>query len=172
VRVRRCFAFLDLSGFSAYTDQHGDDEAVLVLAALRTTLRSAAERRGVRITKWLGDGAMLSGVDAAAVIDCALATRDRVAETCPLPLRGGIAQGDVIMFEGDDYVGAAVNAAARLCDMALPGQLLCAAVADDAPSWVAVDPVGPMAISGLTRPVQVAEVRLADGAARAERAAW
>jgi adenylate cyclase len=172
MRVRRCFAFLDLSGFSAYTDEHGDDQAVVVLGQLRSTLRRAAERRGVRITKWLGDGAMLSGVDPAAVIDCAVATRDALAASCPLALRGGIAQGDVIMFEGDDYVGAAVNAAARLCEMALPGQLLCAAVADDAPSWVAVDPVGPMAISGLTRPVEVAELRATDEAARAERAAW
>ena len=36
----------------------------------------------------------------------------------PLSLRGGLASGPVILFEGDDYIGSAVNMAARLCDAA------------------------------------------------------
>ena len=36
----------------------------------------------------------------------------------PLQLRVGIATGHALLFEGDDYIGSAVNMAARLCDAA------------------------------------------------------
>lgn len=124
MRVVRCFAFLDLCGFSRYTEEQGDAAAVVVLARLRALLRSQAAKRGVRVTKWLGDGAMLSGIDATAVMACAAEVRDRVRSEGPLALRGGIAEGPVIMFEGDDYIGASVNLAARLCSAAAPGQIL------------------------------------------------
>jgi adenylate cyclase len=126
VRVTRCFAFLDLCGFTEYTASHGDAAAVAVLAQLRATLRAEAENLGVRVTKWLGDGAMLSGVEPGAVIACCLHVRDRIAYECPLPLRAGVCAGPVIMFEGDDYIGGAVNVAARLCDAAKAGQILAA----------------------------------------------
>jgi adenylate cyclase len=127
LRVERTFAFLDLCGYTRYTELKGDDAAVAVLAQLRAVLRAVSEQRGVRITKWLGDGAMLSGIDAEPVIACAVEVRDRVAAGSPLPLRGGIARGPVIMFEGDDYVGAAANLAARLCRAASANRLLAAA---------------------------------------------
>jgi class 3 adenylate cyclase len=126
VRVVRCFAFLDLCGFTEFTETHGDADAVAALAQLRATLRAEAERCGVRVTKWLGDGAMLSGVEASLVVRCCANVLEQAAETCPLPLRGGLAEGPVIMFEGDDYIGAAVNLAARLCQVAAPGQILLA----------------------------------------------
>ena len=124
MRVNRTFCFLDLCGFTSFTDEHGDQEAVAVLGHLRAVLRAQAENDGVRVTKWLGDGAMLSGVDATAVIACAASVRDVLLTDGRLALRGGICEGKVIMFEGDDYIGAAVNVAARLCSEAAPGQLL------------------------------------------------
>ena len=36
----------------------------------------------------------------------------------PLTLRAGIATGYALLFEGDDYIGSAVNMASRLCDIA------------------------------------------------------
>src|SRR5918998_577326 len=91
--VEGTFAFLDLCGFTAYTDASGDDAAIAVLADLRATIRAAAERRGVRIAKWLGDGAMISGAEAGATFECAEAVRDIVTASGPLALRGGIASG-------------------------------------------------------------------------------
>jgi class 3 adenylate cyclase len=162
VRVNRCFAFIDLCGFTSYTEQHGDNQAVAVLALLRATLRAEAERSGVRVTKWLGDGAMLSGVDRIAVLECTATVAEVMAERSPLALRGGIAEGAVIMFEGDDYIGAAVNAAARLCAVARPGQILIAASAADEPlpDWLTVTPLEPVSVDGLSRPVDVAEMRI------------
>ena len=106
MRVVRCFAFLDLCGFTAYTEEQGDARAVEVLAQLRAVLRAEAEDKGVRVTKWLGDGAMLSGVEAASVLECVTTVRERVGVEGRLALRGGVCHGPVIMFEGDDYIGA------------------------------------------------------------------
>ena len=159
MRVLRGFAFLDLCGFTAYIDAHGDGEAVLVLANLRAALRATAEANGVRINKWLGDGAMLSGVESRAVMACALDARERLRSSRALPLRGGIAEGLVIMFEGDDYIGAAVNIAARLCDAAAPGQLLVAGQARfEIPEGATGRPVGAVQIAGMSQPVDAAEL--------------
>jgi len=138
VRVTRTFAFLDLSGFTAYNARYGDDQATQVLSQLRSAVRNAAERRGVRLAKWLGDGAMLSGLDPKTVLACALEAQYnlREQEGCALPLRAGICQGKVIMFEGDDYLGVAVNQASKLCDEAQAGEVLCAGVPrEHLPAW-------------------------------------
>lgn len=125
-RVIRSFAFLDLCGFTAHMDEHGDDDAVRALAALRLATRAAAEEHGVRIAKWLGDGSMLVGMEHGPVLECVLTIQDRFPAGLQPPLRGGVNTGPVLLFEGDDYVGPAVNIAARLCASAAPGQILVA----------------------------------------------
>ncbi|EHN13092.1 Adenylate cyclase [Patulibacter medicamentivorans] len=164
MRVDRCFAFLDLCGFSSYTDANGDEEAVAVLALMRSVVRRAAERRGVRVTKWLGDGVMLSCIGQDALVAATLEIRHHLSGASPLAVRGGICSGPVIMFEGDDYVGAAINVAARLCDVAAAGQLLMAAGERAAlPHWAGLSMLGPVAIAGVARPVLVQELDLRTG---------
>jgi adenylate cyclase len=156
MRVRRTFCFLDLCGFTSFTDEHGDQQAVAVLGHLRAVLRAEAENHGVRVTKWLGDGAMLSGVDAEPVIRCAARVRDVLQTDGRLALRGGICEGKVIMFEGDDYIGAAVNVAARLCSKAVPGQLLLTGgTAPSVPPELAPIALGEMGVPGVSQPVEV-----------------
>lgn len=159
MRVERCFAFLDLSGFTTYTDEHGDEAAVALLAQLRAIVRHEAEQEGVRVTKWLGDGVMLSGVDRELVVTCACDIRDRIARQGVLLLRGGISGGPVIMFEGDDYIGAAVNIAARLCTAATPGQILItAALGRDIGGVRQVAELPAVHVRGLTQPVEILEL--------------
>jgi adenylate cyclase len=130
-----------------------------VLAQLRSVLRGVTEQRGVRITKWLGDGAMLSGIEPHAVVACAAEVRDRIAENSPLPLRGGAASGPVIMFEGDDYVGAAANLAARLCRAASTNRILVAAdVLGDASTGFVARPLNDVVVDGIDGAIAVIEV--------------
>ena len=68
-RVERSFAFVDLSGFTRFTDVQGDDEAVDILSAFRAVVRGVASTHGVRIAKWLGDGAMLVGVEPEPLLE-------------------------------------------------------------------------------------------------------
>jgi adenylate cyclase len=165
MRVVRTFAFLDLCGFTAYTEAHGDNEAVAVLGRLRAGLRAEAENHGVRVTKWLGDGAMLSGVDAAGVIGCAARVRDVLQTDGQLALRGGVCEGKVIMFEGDDYIGAAVNVAARLCSLAKAGQLLLTGgTASAVPAALTPVALGEITVPGVSQRIEVLAL---DGAAHA-----
>ena len=119
MRVPRTFVFLDLSGFTNYTAAFGDDAAGRILSAFRTIVRQVASDRGVRIAKWLGDGCMVVAVDQADAIAFTLDLETKAVEVCsPLTLRAGLATGYALLFEGDDYIGSAVNMASRLCDIA------------------------------------------------------
>jgi adenylate cyclase len=164
VRVERCFAFVDLTGFTSYADHNGDEEAVEVLTALRSALREISARRGVRVAKWLGDGAMLSSLETDAVVAAVLEVRCRLSDTgATLPIRAGISSGPVIMFEGDDYIGRAVNVAARLSDAAGRDDVLATLeIADALPPWVDAVADRPRVLRGLDDPVPVVQLHLAD----------
>ena len=156
-RVERTFGFIDISGFTMFTDQHGDAASVNALAEFRQVVRDVASHHGVRIDKWLGDGAMFVGVDTAPLVSALLDIEARLEDSeFPLPLRAGIASGMVILFEGDDYIGTPVNLASRLCNEAEPGQtLVTEAVAAVLPASVARSPMGHVEVRGLAEPVPV-----------------
>ena len=156
MRVPRAFAFVDLSGFTQFTDLHGDDEAVAVLTQFRAALRATASDIGVRIAKWLGDGAMLVSVDTPTLVEATVSLADRFADEGLLPLRAGLAAGNVILFEGDDYTGGAINLASRLCDLAQPLEVLATVdVGEQVPEGIAAIPAGTHSIPGLAVPVEV-----------------
>lgn len=123
-RVQRTFAFVDVCGFTAYTDSQGDAAAVELLETIRGSIRRIASVHGVRVAKWLGDGAMLVGVEAEPVIEAVVDMIDANRESTAMPLRAGVASGGVILFEGDDYIGQAVNLASRLSDLAGDDEIL------------------------------------------------
>lgn len=164
VRIDRCFAFVDLCGFTSFADREGDERVVLMLAEMRTALRETAARRGVRVVKWLGDGAMLSSTMTDALPALVVELDLRMSEVIPsLPIRAGLACGPVIMFEGDDYIGYPVNVAARLCDQAQPHELLATAeVAAARPGWVHAHPAKSVVVRGLAHEVEGRDLCLVD----------
>ncbi|MCB1015448.1 MAG: adenylate/guanylate cyclase domain-containing protein [Acidimicrobiales bacterium] len=158
--VERTFAFLDLCGFTAFTEAEGAKRAVDVLTEFRACVRQLAARRGVRIAKWLGDGVMLVSTDPGPMVATVSELLARLHE-CPLPVRAGVAAGECLLFEGDDYIGRPVNLAARLSDQARPGQILADGdVALLAPGWVEVVDRGTRRIKGFGRVRDVREVRM------------
>lgn len=125
MRVPRTFVFVDISGFTNFTSENGDDAAGRLLASWRAVTRDVASETGVRIAKWLGDGCMIVAVDQRDAITFALELQKRSGAACaPLSIRVGIASGLALLFEGDDYIGTAVNMAARLCDVADPYEVI------------------------------------------------
>jgi adenylate cyclase len=162
VRVRRTFAFVDLSGFTALTEAEGDERAVSVLGVFRSTLRVICSRRAVRIAKWLGDGAMLVSVDSKPLVAAALEMKF-VADSSPEPvaLKCGITIGHVILLEGDDYIGHAVNVASRLCDMATGHEVLALSeVVAELPAWGTVESTDEVTVRGLEHPLRVVRLGL------------
>ena len=157
MRVERTFGFVDISGFTAFTDEEGDASAVNVLASFRAVTRDVASHHGVRIDKWLGDGVMFVCVETAPLVEAVIDIERSLRESdFPLPLRAGMASGLVILFEAADYVGTPVNLASRLCTDAEPGQILATeAVAAAAPDGVKAMPMGEATVRGLIDPVPV-----------------
>ena len=160
MRVARTFAFLDLCGFTEFASTKGDDEATRVLAGFRSSLREIASRRGVRVDKWLGDGAMIVGVEPEPCVATVLEVEHRIDDgSSDLPLRVGMTTGLVILFEGDDYIGTTVNLASRLCDAAKPRQIVAVpALRNYLPAWASVHDLGPAPIAGFHDPVDMVQV--------------
>src|SRR3954471_7407216 len=126
-RVTRSFAFLDLCGFTDFGDARGDEAAVTEVQHLRAAVREVAPLFGVRVAKWLGDGVMIVGVDNEPLVAAGVAIEQRFGHLGQLAVRAGIATGPVLLVDGDDYIGRAVNVASRLCDGAGGGELVAAA---------------------------------------------
>ena len=94
----RVFAFVDVCGFTKYTDQFGAHAATEMLSRFRSACRDVTARRGARVAKWLGDGVMLVGTEPGPVIatvaELLLRFRDDAFE-----IHAGIAAGTVLLFE-------------------------------------------------------------------------
>lgn len=167
MRVLRSFGFIDLCGFTRFTDTHGDEQSVEVLTRFRTAVRQIASDHGVRVAKWLGDGAMFVSTEEQHLVDAVLAISERSdALDVGLPLRAGMAGGNVILFEGDDYIGGAVNLAARLCDSAKPHEVLSSAwLAESFDDSVRLVDVGPRPVPGFVQQIDVVCVERASALA-------
>lgn len=120
---RRLSAILaaDVVGYSRLM---AADEAG-TLAALKAHRRQLFDpetaKRGGRIVKLMGDGALVEFPSVVDAMDCALAIqRALAAGDGKIRLRIGINLGDVII-DGDDIYGDGVNVAARLEALAAPG---------------------------------------------------
>lgn len=100
---------------------------------------------------------MAVSVDQNNAISFALELEQREAAVCtPLMLRTGIATGEALLFEGDDYVGSAVNMAARLCDKAHDREVLMPAMhLDTLPEGIAAEPRGAVELRGFPGPIEV-----------------
>jgi adenylate cyclase len=165
VRVERTFALVDVSGFTALTEVEGDERAVDVLTAFCALLCDICGRRGVRIAKWLGDGAMLVCVTTRPLVETILELHDVVGvvsgPVSTVSIRSGITCGHVILMEGEDLVGHCVNVTSRLCDLAEAGEALAApAVVPHLPSWGIVAEEKPVSPRGVVNPVPASSIRM------------
>ena len=161
--VERAFAFVDLCGFTNFVENNGEHAAIDALTAFRLLVRDIATRRGVRVEKWLGDGAMLVGAQVSPTI---AATVELIARhhSQPLDLRGGVAHGQVLIFDGDDYIGRPANLAARLCQAARPGELLAVGYsATTLPQWIQVAGTRSLTLRGIGRLRRVQQLALVEG---------
>jgi class 3 adenylate cyclase len=168
VRVDRWFAFVDLSGFTSFGDEFGDEESVRVLTIFRGAVRTVATDYGVRIAKWLGDGCMLVSVDPGQVVASVCELEHKCHELeLPLEMHAGLAGGAVILLEGDDYTGRCVNLAARLSSAARAHEILATVdLAEYAPPGTPVEPAGMVTVAGLHDPVEVVKLGCAAAAVR------
>ena len=163
-RFERTFAFIDLSGFTHFTDVMGDKAALEEINTFRAIVREIASKKGIRIAKWLGDGAMLVAVEPETATEAIMEMKERMGEIHEnLSMRAGLASGAVLMVDGEDHIGQAVNLAARLCSLAEPAEVLATeemmtALMVNTPS----EPAGKRKIDGFAEKVEVVRLGMTD----------
>ena len=154
--VEGAIAFTDLSGFTEFTALRGDEAALSLLSTYERQLRQEVGRRG-RIVKTLGDGFMLWFDSACDAVECSLSLQDTLEEMTfedefPLWVRIGVHYGRPIAH-GRDFVGHDVNVAARIVDLAAPGEVLvsqaCTDVMNRTLEGVSFEEVGPVVMKGI-----------------------
>jgi class 3 adenylate cyclase/YHS domain-containing protein len=151
------FAFVDLAGYTALTEQHGDLDA----ADCAERFYRLAERSLVgdtRIVKKIGDAVMLVSSEPSSCVStvCALFAAADAEPSFPA-LRAGINAGAVVERDGD-YFGAAVNLAARIGAHARSGEVLCGEAVSSAVARagrVRAVPLGKVALKNIAHPVSV-----------------
>ena len=160
------FLFTDLVGSTEMLERLGDDVAEQVRRTHFRLLRDAVTGAGGEEVKNLGDGLMVAFTSVLAAVRCAAAMQQAVARhnagerDAVLDVRIGLHVGEPIRDE-DDYFGASVVVAKRLCDQANGGQI----VASDLLRGLVGSrggfefvPLGPLALKGLSEPVPAFEV--------------
>jgi adenylate cyclase len=143
-------AFLDLTGYTALTDERGDEAGADLADRLAMLVHEAALPHGGNPVKWLGDGVMFYFDSPSAAVQTGLDLVEQTPATVDVRARVGINSGNVVFRDGD-YFGRTVNVASRIADYARPGEVL---VSDEVREhWsgdgVRFNPIGPVALKGL-----------------------
>jgi len=146
-------AFMDLSGYTALTEERGDETAAELATSLAQLVQRTATHHGGEAMKFLGDGVMFRFRDPAAGVRGAL---EVIGETAPLglpPAHVGMHIGAVIERDGDVF-GRTVNLASRLSGKAGPGEVLVTRdVVDACEGAIGFTPLGKVGLKGVAEPV-------------------
>src|SRR5918999_3303565 len=123
--------FTDVVGSTARRVRVGDGVADHLTLEHERTLTQVVEAFNGRVVKGTGDGIMAAFQAAADAVGAAIALQVAVAaanrrrpEDHRAHIRVGISGGDVTWADGDAH-GTPVVEAARLCDAAGTGEILC-----------------------------------------------
>jgi adenylate cyclase len=118
------FLFADLSGFTALTEAHGDEQAADLVGGFCVAVRQLLAEHQAQEVKTIGDALMLRTGDAAAAIRLGLCIVHDVGAQHGFPLvRVGMHTGSAVKRDGD-WFGATVNLAARVSAAAAGGEAL------------------------------------------------
>jgi adenylate cyclase len=162
--VESTFAFVDLAGFTAVTEAHGDVEAVSIVRRFRDRALDVLGR-GDELVKTIGDAVMLRfpTPEAAVVALRRLLQHELVVQDAVLLPRAGAHHGSAVLVERD-YYGAAVNLAARVAGQAQGGQLLVTAHVAMAANQLGaiITHVGSISLRNVSETIDVYDVRVSD----------
>ncbi|MBC7619834.1 MAG: FHA domain-containing protein [Candidatus Saccharibacteria bacterium] len=127
--VQTTIVFTDLHGSTAVFEALGNAKATAMVTEITHWIAHRCEANGGRVVKTLGDGVLAmfpnpqSAVDTVVDIQRANSKSvTRSSKITALPIRIGVASGEVEVLQGDCY-GDAVNVASRLCDLCGPNQI-------------------------------------------------
>jgi adenylate cyclase len=158
VNVTLCF--IDLTGFTRYTEEEGDIEALDVIENFVSTVEGTLPAEAT-IVKTIGDEVMVVSPDAASLTEWAVGFLSRFGQR-PRP-RVGIHCGDAVYRDGD-YFGSQVNLVHRVVNRALAGEVLVTdrvAASIEGVEGLELEAIGQVSLKGFPTPTELFVVRAA-----------
>ncbi len=150
------FCFVDLAGFSALTETHGDD-AGADLARCFSAMTEAALGDEAKIVDTVGDAVFLVSDTPSRMIH-AVVRLWKAANAAPdFPaLRAGLHHGEAVQRDSR-WFGTSVNIAARVAALASGGRVLATSLvaATARAEGIAADPIGPVALKNIRERIEI-----------------
>jgi adenylate cyclase len=152
-RVSMAFCFVDLTGFTRYTEEEGDEEALDLVERFVDTVEATLPQEAT-IVKTIGDEVMVVSPEPASLTEWAVGFLHLFQER-PQP-RVGMHYGAAVFRDGD-YFGGDVNLAHRVVTRALGGEVLVtSAVKESVDSkYLGFDPIGEVTLKGIPEPIHL-----------------
>ena len=169
--------FVDVAGFTTFTEEHGDPAAIKLLSDLEKVIsRSVSAGKG-EVVKALGDGYLLAFPSASQAVRGAVGLREAVIKRredhpeWPVRLRVAVHAGEPLI-EQDDLLGHDVNLTARLLDHCQPDEVVVSLAAKELAEKrlrnIGFKAPRNVKIRGLTTRVEIYSAGPADGSDRDE----
>jgi adenylate cyclase len=150
-----CVCFVDLTGYTRLTEEHGDEVAAELAGRLTALVEAISRHHDGRAVRWLGDGGMFVFREADASVQAALQMVAQAPRSGLPPTHIGIHCGPVVFQDGDIY-GSTVNIAARLSARAAPGEVLVSGpVVARLRHPERLEHLGPVELKGVTLPLEL-----------------
>lgn len=172
--VHSTVVFTDLFGSTGAFEALGNVKATEAVTQVTTWIANVVQSNKGRVVKTLGDGVLALFADNRsainAVVEMQRGHQKRMAQmpvAKRMPIRIGVATGDVELVAGDCY-GDAVNVAARLSDLSGPHQIWANSASldgADESEGVRFRILGPINIRGRAEPCSVYQIEWQDDVA-------
>jgi class 3 adenylate cyclase len=165
--VQATVVFTDLHGSTAVFEALGNARATETVTHITGWIAKQCEGHNGRVVKTLGDGVLALFPDGESAVKAVVDLQRlhmknmlRGPTESAMPIRIGVASGEVEIVDGDCY-GDAVNVSARLCDLCGPSQIWANAaslLAVDEAQGVTFRILGPINIRGRAEPCTVYQI--------------
>ena len=160
-QVPVALCFIDLTGFTRYTEEEGDLEALDVVEKFVETVEATLPPEAT-IVKTIGDEVMVVSPDPASLTAWAAQILDRFPQR-PRP-RVGIHYAEAVYRDGD-YFGTHVNLAHRVVSRAHAGELLATdrvVASIDGRAGLRFEPIGEVTLKGFPEPTELFAIHAAE----------
>lgn len=164
------FLIADIRDYTPFTAKHGDEAAARLTGRFEDLLREAVEARRGRVVADTGDQLLAvfasarQAMHAAVEAQQSFVTATKRDPSLPLAVGIGLDAGEAVAVD-DNYRGAALNLASRLCSIAEPGEVLISdgmAHLTGKVAGLVFEDRGLVPLKGIPAPVRVIRVLLED----------
>jgi class 3 adenylate cyclase/YHS domain-containing protein len=162
--IEATFCFVDIAGYTALTETHGELAAADLVDDFRGLIQRSIESSG-QLQSLIGDCAFLVFPDPLVATDALTTLYKSIADRQEFPvIRTGLHHGSALC-RGNRHFGSTVNLAARVAARATGGQILCTkhvaeTLAGSRITDIEIEHQGLVSLRNLPQPVDVYEIVL------------